>query len=64
MALELWILLLGAQVHLVPVDEYGQFHDYRTSGIPLGPETLIRTGENEAGLFLLILIKTVPLRIL
>ena len=34
-----------------PVDEYGQFHDYRTSGIPLGPETLIRTGENEAGLF-------------
>lgn len=32
------------------IDEYGQFHTYPTSGIPLGPEDLIRVGENHAGL--------------
>ena len=33
-----------------PTDEYGQLHEYQTSGIPLGPEDLIRVGENHAGL--------------
>ena len=33
-----------------PLDEYGQFHEYPTSGVPLGPEDLIRVGENHAGL--------------